>query len=167
VSHELASIDTERRDGRLILCLRGDIDLSNAQTLQQRIEHAVVGNTDVVLDLSAIGYIDSQGLRLLSQLSKRLSREGSKLQLIAPPGSFARRVLGLTRMSEDIEVVDTIDSATGPPTRVAQTRLKSRASRKSPSLGRRPRTRRCGVRNAALRDPDGHISVFSADISED
>ena len=117
MSHELASIDTERRDGRLILCLRGDIDLSNAQTLQQRIEDAVRGNTDVVLDLSAIGYIDSQGLRLLSQLSKRLSREGTKLQLIAPPGSVARGVLELTRMSEDIEVVDTIDSATGPSTR--------------------------------------------------
>jgi anti-anti-sigma factor len=85
--------------------------------LQQRIEHAVVGNTDVVLDLSAIGYIDSQGLRLLSQLSKRLSREGTKLRLIAPPGSVARGVLELTRMSEDIEVVDTIDNATGPSTR--------------------------------------------------
>jgi anti-sigma B factor antagonist len=116
MNRELASIETERRDGRLILYLRGDIDLSNAEFLQQRIEHAVVGNTDVVLDLSAVEYIDSQGLRLVSQLSKGFSREGSKLQLIAPPGSFARGVLELTRMSEDIEVVDTIDAATGLPT---------------------------------------------------
>jgi anti-sigma B factor antagonist len=116
VNHELASIEPERRDGRLILHIRGDIDLSNAQPLQQRIEHAVVGKTDVVLDLSAIEYIDSQGLRLLSQLSNKLSREGAKLQLIAPPGSFARGVLELTRMSEDIDVVDTIDGATGLPT---------------------------------------------------
>ncbi len=111
MSHELASIKTERRDGRLILHLRGEVDLSNAQPLQQRIEDAVAGNTDVALDLSAVEYVDSQGLRLLSQLSNRFSREGSKLQLIAPPGSFTRCVLDMTRMSEDIDVVDTIDGA--------------------------------------------------------
>ena len=116
MNNEQASIETERRDGRLVLYLRGEIDLSNAQPLQQQIEHAVVGKTDVVLDLSAIEYIDSQGLRLLSRLSNRFSREGSKLQLIAPPGSFARGVLELSRMSEDIDVVDTIDNATGLPT---------------------------------------------------
>jgi len=110
----LRYIETECRDGQLILYLRGEIDLANAQPVQERIEHAVTGNTNIVLDLSAIEYMDSQGLRLLSQLSNRLSREGSKLQLIAPPGSFARGVLEMTRISEDVEIADTIDGATRP-----------------------------------------------------
>jgi anti-anti-sigma factor len=115
VNHELASIETERRGERLILLLRGEIDFSNAQLLEQRIDAAVAGNSDVVVDLSTIEYIDSQGLRLLSQLSKRFARERSKLQLIAPPGSFARGVLDLTLMSEHIAVADTIEGATEMP----------------------------------------------------
>jgi anti-anti-sigma factor len=117
MNHELGSIQTERRDARLILHLRGDIDLSNAEHLQQRIHHAVAGNSEVVLDLSAVEYIDSQGLRLLSQLSKKLSREGSNLQLIAPPGSFARSILELTRIGDDLVIIDTGDGASAlPPT---------------------------------------------------
>jgi len=116
VNPELVSIDSEHREGRLILYLRGDIDLSNAQRLQQRIQHAVAGESNVVLDLTSVAYIDSQGLRLLSQLSKSLSRQGSTFQLIAYRGTFVRSVLELTHIDEDVEVLDTIDDARGRPT---------------------------------------------------
>ena len=55
---------------------------------------------------SEIAYIDSQGLRLLKQLSDRLSSEDTTLQLIAPPGKFARGVLELTLLDKDVEVLD-------------------------------------------------------------
>ena len=109
MNEEPTPLEAERRDGRVVLSLRGEIDLSNAEDLRSGIEQAVDGSPDVVLDLSAVDYVDSQGLRLVSQLSKRLAREGSKLQVIAPPGSFARGVLELTLIAEDVEVIDTID----------------------------------------------------------
>ena len=101
-----AWIEVESREGCLIVCLRGEIDLSNVDSVEQRIEGELVGFPHIVIDLSEIEYIDSQGLRLLNQLSKRLAREGSTLQLIAPPGSFTRGILDLTLISEDIEVLD-------------------------------------------------------------
>jgi anti-anti-sigma factor len=103
---ELALIETEYRDGRLILRLRGEIDLANVRPMQEQIDRAVAGSDDVALDLSAVDYIDSQGLRLLSQLASRFADEGSEFRLIAPPGCFARGVLDLTRIGEDVEVVD-------------------------------------------------------------
>ena len=108
MNQELAAIETERRGDQLVVSLGGEIDLSNAQPVQQRIEQAVEGASDVVVDLSAVEYIDSQGLRLLSQLIRRFAREGWRLRLVAPPGSFARGVLDLTRISEDVEVLDAV-----------------------------------------------------------
>jgi len=99
-------IEADRHDGHLVLRLQGEIDLSNVDSLQRRIDLALADHQHVVIDLSGIEYMDSQALRLLSQLSKGLAREGSTFQLIAPPGSFARGILDLTLISEDIDVLD-------------------------------------------------------------
>ncbi len=76
------------------------------ELLRQQIDLAATGSAQVVIDLSEIEYIDSQGLRLLKQLSNRFSDEGTTLQLIAPPGTFARRVLEMTLLNEGFEVHD-------------------------------------------------------------
>jgi anti-sigma B factor antagonist len=104
---ELARMTTEREDGRLLVRVEGEIDLSNVHVLEREIELAVTGSPHVVIDLSEVAYIDSQGLRLLSQLSKRLTREGSTLQVVAPLGTFARGILDLTMANGDIEILDT------------------------------------------------------------
>jgi anti-anti-sigma factor len=106
VNDELVRIEQERRDGRLVLHLRGEVDLSNVEWLERQLDLAVRGCDHVVIDLSEIEYIDSQGLRLLKQLSDRLSGEDATLQLVAPPGRFARGVLELTLLGEDVEVLD-------------------------------------------------------------
>jgi stage II sporulation protein AA (anti-sigma F factor antagonist) len=101
-----AWIEVERDEDCVVVRLHGEIDLSNVDSVEQRIEVELAGFPHVVIDLADIEYIDSQGLRLLNQLSKRLAREGSRFQLIAPPGSFVRGILDLTLISEDIEVLD-------------------------------------------------------------
>jgi anti-anti-sigma factor len=103
---ELLRIEQDRRDGRLTLHLRGEVDLSNVEWLERQLDVAVSGCDHVVIDLSEIEYIDSQGLRLMKQLSDRLSGESTTLQLIAPPGKFARGVLELTLLDKDVEVLD-------------------------------------------------------------
>jgi anti-anti-sigma factor len=107
MNDELVRMRQERRNGSLVLFIRGEIDLSNVDQLQHEIDLAVVGCSHVVIDLSETEYIDSQGLRLLKQLSNRLSHEGKRLRLIAPPGSFARGVLEMTLISEGLDVIDT------------------------------------------------------------
>ena len=109
MNDQLVQVDEERDDGRLVLRLAGEIDLSNVARLEQQLDAAVEGAARVVVDLAAIEYIDSQGLRLLSRLANRLAERDAKLEVIAPPDSVARDVLDLTRMSDDLAIRDAPD----------------------------------------------------------
>ena len=108
MSNEVVRFDQELRKGRIVLHLHGEVDLSNVEWLERQIGVAVTGRPRVVIDLSDVGYIDSQGLRLLKQLSDELAGQGARLQLVAPPGGFARGILELTRLDEDLALVDTL-----------------------------------------------------------
>jgi anti-anti-sigma factor len=109
MSDELAMVQREVLDGVVVVRLRGEIDLSNVEDLHGRIHREVRGAPLAVVDLSAIEYIDSQGLRLLKRLSDQLDAEGSRLEVVAPPDSIARDVLDMTRMSDDITVRDAFE----------------------------------------------------------
>jgi anti-anti-sigma factor len=109
MSDKMISIDQERRGGWLLLRLSGEIDLSNADGLRERIEFATVGDVSVIVDLAEVEYIDSQGLRLLTGLAGTLAARGAALRLVAPPAGFARGVLDLARIGDDIEIRDSID----------------------------------------------------------
>ena len=110
MSDQLATVEREERDGELVVRLRGEMDLSNVERLRERIEREAEGAVRVAIELGEIEYIDSQGLRLLKQLSTRLGERGCALELVAPPHSVARSVLDLTGMSEDIPVRDALSS---------------------------------------------------------
>ena len=101
-------MQTEGMAGRVSVRLSGEIDLSNADDLQARIERLVDNCPHVVVDLTGIRYIDSQGLRLLNRLAIGLAANGAAFELVAPPESVARDVLDLTRMSADIPVLDAL-----------------------------------------------------------
>jgi anti-anti-sigma factor len=109
MNDELVQLEHERREGRLVMHLRGEVDLSNVEWVERRIAVAVRGSTHVVVDLSEVDYIDSQGLRLLRQLAAGFSADDARLQLVAPPGGFARGVLEMTRLDEDFEVLDSLE----------------------------------------------------------
>jgi anti-anti-sigma factor len=103
---ELVRIEQERDGERITLRLSGEVDLSNVDWLARQIDLAVRGSAHVVIDLSGIDYIDSQGQRLLKQLSDRFAGEGTSLRLVAPPGGFARSVLEMTLLDENVDVLD-------------------------------------------------------------
>jgi anti-anti-sigma factor len=103
------SIRFERSNGSLLVHLSGEIDLSNFHQLHQQLESAVEGWPRVVIDLAEIRYLDSQGLRLIKQLCNKVDRDGTELQLVAPPHSFARQVLDMARMSDYIEIRDALE----------------------------------------------------------
>jgi anti-sigma B factor antagonist len=109
MTHELALLRREERNGVLVVHLSGEIDLSNADELHGRIHRELRGAPLVVVDLAEIAYIDSQGLRLLKRLSDQLEGEGARLEVVAPPETIARDVLELTRMGEEVTIRDAID----------------------------------------------------------
>lgn len=89
-----ARITAEVRDESVYVTVAGEIDLANASDVQQEIYDAVTNDvTCVMLDLAALEYLDSAGLRVLFTLAERLRVLQIRLDLVVPPGSRVRRVV--------------------------------------------------------------------------
>jgi anti-sigma B factor antagonist len=108
MSDQLLAISYEQLDGSLLVRLSGEIDLSNAHEVQHELERAVQCRNRVVIDLAAVEYLDSQGLRLIKKLYDNVKSNGGELQLIAPPDTFARQAFEMARMGDFIQIRDTL-----------------------------------------------------------
>jgi anti-sigma B factor antagonist/stage II sporulation protein AA (anti-sigma F factor antagonist) len=85
---------TERR-----VAIAGEIDLANAASVESAIFDAISNDdTEVVLDLTDVAYIDSSGVRILFALAARLRTLQVELVISAPPASPARRIIELSGM---------------------------------------------------------------------
>ncbi len=78
-------IKTERRDSTLIAKAAGRIDGINANDFESSLRHAIKdSDRAMVLDLAAISYISSAGLRAILITAKALSRRNAKFALSSP-----------------------------------------------------------------------------------
>jgi len=90
----MATSDRVREDGQLtvrvehdgealVVSAFGELNLSNAKTLEAELRRAIGGDASaVVLDLSAVTFIDSAGLRVLLLMAKQSLRNGGRLRLL-------------------------------------------------------------------------------------
>jgi anti-anti-sigma factor len=86
-----------RRDaaGVTLLRLEGELDLATAPELSTAVQQTFEGaRQPVVLDMAAVGFIDSTGVRTLLEAQHLAGRD---LVLMAPSGAVTR-VLDLTRL---------------------------------------------------------------------
>jgi anti-anti-sigma factor len=108
----LATFSVERDGAVVVGALSGEIDLSNAAELVRAITAAVPNSArGLVLDLSALSYIDSSGVRLLLSLAGSLRWRGQELVIAAPEGSSCRRVLTLAGIEGSVALEATAGSA--------------------------------------------------------
>jgi anti-anti-sigma factor len=92
--------------GKSVLArIAGEVDLSNAQSVRERLLAAVPNTASaLVLDLSATEYLDSSGVRLIFELAERLRSRGQKLDIVVPGDSFVKRVLVLTEVPQVVPI---------------------------------------------------------------
>lgn len=107
MSAPLATLEVGHKGNRTTIKIIGEIDLSNASALGRQIETALGGAAAAEIDLSQVGFMDSQGVRILFQVWQQLSDDGIPLSLVAPADSFAGHVLKLTRLSDLLPVHET------------------------------------------------------------
>jgi anti-anti-sigma factor len=92
--------------------LGGQVDLSNAPSVQERILGAVPNTAcALVLDLSETEYLDSSGVRLIFLLAERLGSRGQRLELVVPDDSAVRRVLVLTEVHQVVPMSASVAAA--------------------------------------------------------
>ncbi len=91
-----------------------EIDFCNASGLLPLITAAVDHHADglrfLVLDLTATRFMDSQGVRLLDAVRRRLPRR-ARLHLVAAPKGVPSRVLELSGLRRDVPVYDNLAEA--------------------------------------------------------
>jgi anti-sigma B factor antagonist len=103
LTSDLADVALERTDELIVATVVGEIDMSNAVRVRERIAGFVTPEDwAVVLDLSELTFIDSAGLSAVSMLAELLAERRQRLFLcVTPNGSIARTVelVGLHTMS--------------------------------------------------------------------
>ncbi|MEU3895908.1 STAS domain-containing protein [Streptomyces sp. NPDC045251] len=100
--------------GCAVLALPPDIDFCNAAGLlpliMTAVEHHSAGLRVLVLDLTATRFMDSQGVRLLDEVRRRLPGR-ARLRVVAAPKGVPSRVLELSGLRRDVPVYDNLAEA--------------------------------------------------------
>jgi anti-anti-sigma factor len=112
----------ERReaDGMLRLILRGDLDLSVAESLSARLAELKATGRPVRLDLSQLAFIDSSGLQALIVALIDARSVGWRLEVaseISPTVERAARVVGIAQILWPDDRPDPRSGAAQPATR--------------------------------------------------
>ena len=65
---------------KCIVCVNGEVDVSNAAELRSALEAALTGGTSkITADFSDVSYIDSTGLGAFISIYKHIKEKGEKL----------------------------------------------------------------------------------------
>ena len=105
MNHEI-----KEQGGAVIVSLEGDVDLQNSPEARTILLECVDRQLPVLVDLSAINYIDSSGVASLVESLQTARKKGTTLILVAV-SEGAMRVLQLARLDKVFTICDTIDDA--------------------------------------------------------
>jgi anti-anti-sigma factor len=76
-------IEEDRRDGEVVLRLRGELDLASADAVSQRLDALAAAGEAVVLDVDRLSFMDSSGLRVVLQAAETSRTSGWRFSLTA------------------------------------------------------------------------------------
>ncbi len=110
----LASLEHEWRGELLFARLQGEIDMSNAEDLRDALTRLTPNSAiALVLDLSAVEYLDSAGIHLIYRLREGLGRRGQELRLVIPERSPVNDTLRLAGIGRDAATFASVEAACG------------------------------------------------------
>lgn len=86
--------------------LSGEIDLANASEIGREIVRRTGAARAVLLDLTAVSFLDSAGVRLLDVLVGDLDDRGTPIRLVVGAAGVARMTLQLCAFRDDLLATD-------------------------------------------------------------
>jgi len=93
----VANIKEEQ--GKIVIALEGDIDLENAGEVRKALLANLKQKKDLLIDLSAVSYIDSSGIASLVEGLQVARKQKNELSLVSV-SARALRVLELARLDK-------------------------------------------------------------------
>jgi anti-sigma B factor antagonist len=145
-----------RTEAGLTMEVRGDMDIASVESLDQALDQALAqAPARVTVDLRAVGFVDSSGLKFLLRANTVARRDGWDLQFYRP-AETAIRALTITGVIDLLPFVDA-----GPPPRDAfddhEAATLSEAEKtlrlEIPSTLLAPRTARMAIRDLVSDHP--------------
>jgi anti-sigma B factor antagonist len=104
-------VTVRKVDGTAVVAVAGEIDVYTSPLLQERLVEALKdGSSSIVLDLSAVTFLDSTGLGvLITGLKRCRSADGDLVLVTAQPNVL--KVLEITGLNDVFQVHDSVDDA--------------------------------------------------------
>ncbi|MGI9007451.1 MAG: anti-sigma factor antagonist [Streptosporangiaceae bacterium] len=103
-------LTSEQRDGTLVVRLVGDLDIVTSRQLDETLAQARHTTEHVVLDLSAVDFMDTSSLAVIVSHWKGLASDGGSLALAGARFQYTR-TLWITGLADRIPMYDTVDVA--------------------------------------------------------
>ena len=102
-------MDLDQQDvgGVAVLKLAGDVDVSQSLAVRDAVGAAIEAGRPVVVDVSAVRFIDSSGIGILVTAHRRAPEAFA----VAGPVDAVRRALELTRTDRILRLFDSVDEA--------------------------------------------------------
>jgi anti-anti-sigma factor len=97
---ELLTVRTAFEEGTYLIAVYGELDISTVAELQRHLSSAEATDArEIVVDLSALHFMDSTGIRLLFEAHSRSRADGDRLRLLrgSPSVHRAVEICGLDR----------------------------------------------------------------------
>ena len=103
-------LSATRRNGQTQIAVAGEIDMATVDDFAAAVREHLAA-TPVVLDMRALTFMDSSGVRALDALVRDAESEGWSLAIRSDIHRNVRRVLVMTGMLETLPLQDPPDSA--------------------------------------------------------
>lgn len=98
-------VDVSEVEGVVVARLSGDIDLADTAQVTSRVLGAVTNESrGLVVDLSAVRYLDSAGVQMLFEFARALEAGRQSMAVVVGDASPLRRLLDITGVPQAVVV---------------------------------------------------------------
>lgn len=104
-----------RAGGVDLVRFEGEVDLANAPSVHARVLDGTGEDGPVVLDLAAVSFLDSAGIRVLDDLVHHYESSGRALRVVAPDDSVARFTLTMCAFRAELMTTNVVDALAALP----------------------------------------------------
>lgn len=104
------SYEVKNVNGAAVVALTGDVDLQTSPAVRQKLLESLEQYKRIIVDLSAVNYIDSSGVASLVE-AFQVSRKKGTFFALASVSSAAMRVLSLARLDKVFSIHPSVEAA--------------------------------------------------------
>ncbi len=101
---------TEERAEAVVLSPSGEVDLGTAPALRSSLKAILEDGHNAIVDLGAITYIDSTGIKVVFDMHRLFLERGRRV-VLAEPATVVRKVMEIVGLEKAVPVYASLDAA--------------------------------------------------------